>query len=124
MLSWVCTYGVILQLPEIRHLEVERCPEIKEIFNGSTNIVSPILPNLKKLILVDMPQLRSILVSNSFEWPSLEKLKILGCPELKSLPFQKNSAVKLTSIEAEKSWWEALENDEDIRDQFRRYCTL
>nr|GFB84725.1 hypothetical protein [Tanacetum cinerariifolium] len=48
-------------MQEIRHLEVERCPEIKEIFNGSTNIVSPILPNLKKLILVDMPQLRSIL---------------------------------------------------------------
>ncbi|PWA93457.1 NB-ARC domains-containing protein [Artemisia annua] len=124
MLTWVCTYGVILQLPEIRHLEVERCPEIKEIFNGSTNIVSPILPNLKKLILVDMPQLRSILVSNSFEWPSLERLKILGCPKLKRLPFQKDGAVKLTSIEAEKSWWEALENDQEVTDQFRRYCTL
>lgn len=124
MLTWVCTYGVILQLPELRHLEVKGCYEIKEIFNGSTNIVSPILPNLKKIILVDMPQLTSILVSNSFEWPSLKRLKILKCPELKRLPFQKNSAVNLTSIEAEMSWWEALENDQDFKDQFRRYCTL
>ncbi|KAL4580784.1 hypothetical protein LXL04_016986 [Taraxacum kok-saghyz] len=124
MLTCVCTYGVILQLPEIRHLEVNGCSEIKEIFNGCANVVSPVLPNLKKLTLVDMPQLTSILVSNTFEWPSLERLKILGCPELKRLPFQKDGAVKLKSIEAEKSWWEALENDIEVKEQFHRYCTL
>ncbi|CAI9304430.1 unnamed protein product [Lactuca saligna] len=124
MLTWVCTYGVILQLPEIRHLEVKGCSEMKEIFSGPVNVVSPVLPNLKKLILVDMPQLTSILVSNSFEWPSLERLKILGCPELKRLPFRKDGAAKLKSIETEKSWWEALENDKDVKEQFQRYCTL
>nr|KAJ0184920.1 hypothetical protein LSAT_V11C900505010 [Lactuca sativa] len=124
MLTWVCTYGVILQLPEIRHLEVKGCSEMKEIFSGPVNVVSPVLPNLKKLILVDMPQLTSILVSNSFEWPSLERIKILGCPELKRLPFRKDGAAKLKSIETEKSWWEALENDKDVKEQFQRYCTL
>ncbi|GKC53670.1 NB-ARC domains-containing protein [Tanacetum coccineum] len=107
-----------------RHLEVEGCIEIKEIFSGSTNTVSPILPNLKKLILIDMPQLRSILVRNSIEWPSLQRLKIHGCPKLKRLPLKKDGVVKLTSIEAEKSWWEALENDQEVTDKFQRYCTL
>ncbi|GJY17072.1 NB-ARC domains-containing protein [Tanacetum coccineum] len=77
-----------------------------------------------KLILIDMPQLRSILVRNSIEWPSLQRLKIHGCPKLKRLPLKKDGVVKLTSIEAEKSWWEALENDQEVTDKFQRYCTL
>ncbi|KAI7981030.1 Disease resistance protein RPS2 [Camellia lanceoleosa] len=116
--------GVIQHLNEIQYLKIEKCQEIEEIIAesdaaGNLNV----LPKLKELILLDMKKLSGVCTIESLEWGSLEKVEIFKCPVLLILPFNKDNAAKLETIEAEKQWWEALPCRE-VKERLKKFCTL
>ncbi|KAK3028352.1 hypothetical protein RJ639_039810 [Escallonia herrerae] len=77
-LTTIFSHGIIEQLTRIQHLEIENCDRIKEIIMKSENrgLGPRVLPQVVKLILLDMPELRSIWSDDSLEWPSLERLQM------------------------------------------------
>ncbi|KAM7478738.1 hypothetical protein LguiA_026951 [Lonicera macranthoides] len=98
-------------LYKLRTLKIEKCFQMEELLvepGNNATVYRDFLPNLETLVLADMPNLRRICAYGSLEWPALEKLQINGCPNLKELPFNKDVAKMLHSIQAEQSWWDAL----------------
>ncbi|KAM7482047.1 hypothetical protein LguiB_006630 [Lonicera macranthoides] len=83
-------------LSNLRTLKIGECCGAKELLIDHRN--TAILPKLRKLVVYNMPTLVRICANISMEWPSLEKLKIHGCPDLKELPFGKDNAVKLRKL--------------------------
>ncbi|KAF2293959.1 hypothetical protein GH714_005947 [Hevea brasiliensis] len=87
-LKKIFSKGLIQQLCKLQHLEVEDCEEIEEIIIETENngLESRALPSLKKLILLNLPRLRSVWIDDSLEWPSLERTVIAMCPLLERYP--------------------------------------
>ncbi|KAJ9174775.1 hypothetical protein P3X46_013381 [Hevea brasiliensis] len=87
-LKKIFSKGLIQQLCKLQHLEVEDCEGIEEIIIEAENngLESRALPSLKKLILLNLPRLRSIWIDDSLEWPSLERTVIAMCPLLERYP--------------------------------------
>ncbi|GFY94678.1 pentatricopeptide repeat (PPR) superfamily protein [Actinidia rufa] len=118
--------GAVQQLHEIQYLKIENCQVVEEIIAESEVVGNLLeLSKLKKLILVDMPNLRSICGIESLKWPSLEKLKIVGCPSLRKLPFNKDNVKELKGVKAEQHWWEALQwQNQESKERITKLCTL
>lgn len=126
-LKKIFSNGMIQQLFELQHLRVEECDQIEEIIMESENIglESCSLPRLKTLVLLDLPKFKSIWVSDSLEWPSLQSIKISMCDMLKRLPFNIANAAKLRLIEGQQSWWGALVWEDDaIKQRLQPLCIL
>ncbi|XAR49328.1 hypothetical protein NMG60_11032497 [Bertholletia excelsa] len=126
MLIKVFPRGSIQQLHELQYLRIEECPRIKElVLESEVAGILNVLPKLKEMVLIDMPELESICRNESLDWPCLGKLRIYKCPGLCGLPFNPNNAKKLELIEAEQEWWDILqwENDE-VKNQLKKSCTL
>ncbi|KAK2973975.1 hypothetical protein RJ640_013536 [Escallonia rubra] len=120
MLTRIFFHGIIEQLTEIQHLEIEKCHQVEEIIIMEyTGLGLRVLPRLVELILVDMLKLRSICSDDSLECPSLERLQVRGCPKLDKLPFSQQNAMKLRSIETEENWWQTQE----VKERFQPYHT-
>ncbi|KAM7477911.1 hypothetical protein LguiA_026124 [Lonicera macranthoides] len=114
-------------LNKLRTLKIEKCSQMKDLFTetGNGGLSLNFLPNLQMLILVDLPNLTRICAYKSFEWPALEKLRIHACPNLIELPFNKDSATRLKLVEAEQSWWDALQwHDPEVKEILQSYCSL
>ncbi|XVE56737.1 hypothetical protein DITRI_Ditri04bG0034900 [Diplodiscus trichospermus] len=127
MLKKIFSLRVIQQLSKLQKLAIQNCAAIEELIEKDANAgqVSPALPDLKTLILIDMPKLRTISVDTSLALPSLKEIQVYRCPELKSLPFDKHNAANLKSIEAEQVWWEELRwPRNDIKEQLQSICNL
>ncbi|XP_022738606.1 probable disease resistance protein At1g12280 isoform X2 [Durio zibethinus] len=127
ILRKIFTLGVIQQLSKLHKLAVQNCAEMEELIEKADNAgqVSPSFSNLETLVLIDMPKLRTISVDKSLAWPLLKELQVYGCPELKSLPFDKDNAANLKSIEAEQVWWETLCWPQNgVKEQLQSICHL
>ncbi|KAK6276070.1 hypothetical protein POUND7_005779 [Theobroma cacao] len=127
MLTKVFSLRVIQQLSVLRKLAIQKCAKLEVLIEkpDSAGQVSPAFPNLETLILIEMPKLRTICVDKSLAWPSLKELQVYMCPELKSLPFDKDNAAYLKSIEAELLWWEALHwPQNEVKEQLQSMCNL
>ncbi|XP_017974040.1 PREDICTED: disease resistance protein RPS2 [Theobroma cacao] len=127
MLTKVFSLRVIQQLSVLRKLAIQKCAKLEVLIEkpDSAGQVSPAFPNLETLILIEMPKLRTICVDKSLAWPSLKELQVYMCPELKSLPFDKDNAAYLKSIEAEQVWWEALHwPQNEVKEQLQSMCNL
>ncbi|KAJ0034111.1 hypothetical protein Pint_26069 [Pistacia integerrima] len=97
-------------MPKLEELTVEDCPDVEEIMLEDENIIDCdqiALPRLKKLKLHYLPGLVNIWRSG---WPSLELISFYDCPRLKKIT-GKDSKLKhrKMEIQAEESWWNALE---------------
>ncbi|XP_023873991.1 probable disease resistance protein At1g15890 [Quercus suber] len=117
--------SMIKELSKLQHLEVEECSEIEEIITESESIgLEPdVLPRLKILVLSNLPRVKRIWTSDSLKWPSLERIKISMCQILTKLPFNNENAINLRRIEADQSWWSALEcQDDAIKQRLRSIC--
>ncbi|KAG8646006.1 hypothetical protein MANES_10G110983v8 [Manihot esculenta] len=79
--------GLVQQFSNLQHLEIEACHEIEEVTLEAENngMNAPALPNLKSIILVGLPSLRSIYIDDSLDWESIDK-RISMCPQLDTLP--------------------------------------
>ncbi|GMH19770.1 hypothetical protein Nepgr_021611 [Nepenthes gracilis] len=93
----VLSCEIIEQLSQLQHLRVEGCSEVTEIIEASIQSGDH-LPRLKILELVSLEGLRSICRNETFEWPSLEKIKIISCDRLANLSLRTNNATKLRLI--------------------------
>lgn len=83
------------------------------------------LPNLKTLVLLDLPKVRSIWISDSIKWSFLKKIEISMCQLLTRLPFNKENAINLECIEVQRSWWDALAWQEAaIEQRLRLICSF
>ncbi|KAJ7967968.1 Disease resistance protein [Quillaja saponaria] len=107
ILKSIFTNGVIQQFSRLQKLTVQDCNEIEDLFTESDGSETELLelPELKTLVLINLPKLRTLCLVNYFVWPSFEVLKIYGCPQLKALPFTKENAINLRSIEGQLEWW-------------------
>lgn len=76
-----------------------------------------LFPQLEILILSDLRNLTSLIQPKILlDFPSLEWLRVELCPKLKQLPFGFQSLSKLSKFEADRTWFEGLEfQDETIK---------
>ncbi|XP_077243586.1 putative disease resistance protein At4g27220 isoform X2 [Tasmannia lanceolata] len=103
---------------------------------GVVNKEHLLLPRLKDLMLYNLPKLWSLCYHRnnrggggggggggshvSLDFPSLESIQVLGCFNLKRLPFGPQRAPKLGRIDGEEAWFEGLEwEDEVIKSRLR-----
>jgi disease resistance protein RPS2 len=124
-LKKIFSKGMIEQLSVLQNLKVEKCSEIEEIIMESENndLTSDVLPNLKTLVLLELRKVRSIWISDSIKWSSLEKIEISMCQELKRLPFNNENAINLGCIKVQQSWWDALTWQEAaIKERLQPIC--
>jgi disease resistance protein RPS2 len=116
---------MIAQLSGLQNLKVEECSEIEEIIMESENsdLELDALQNLKTLVLLDLPKVRSIWIRDSIKWSSLEKIEISKCQLLTRLPFNNENAINLDYIEGQQSWWDALTWQEAaIKERLQPIC--
>ncbi|RVW26932.1 putative disease resistance protein [Vitis vinifera] len=70
-------------------------------------------PSLELLCVEDNPAMEEIIgkyLQAALPFPSLKEIHVAGCPNLRKLPLNSNSATNtLKEIEAHRSWWEELE---------------
>ncbi|TYI41457.1 hypothetical protein ES332_A01G022900v1 [Gossypium tomentosum] len=104
--SWV-TFA-----PHLEGLVILECKGLEEIISeeklgevaelkGNSNLFS----KLGMLYLFQLPKLKTI-YHHALPFPQLEKIIILGCPMLKKLPLNSNSAKgQRLVIEGDKGWW-------------------
>ncbi|KAJ4718292.1 NBS-LRR type disease resistance protein [Melia azedarach] len=103
--------------PQLKYIHVSRCPNMEEIIKaGKLDEVEQMMmgnPNpfakLQVLQLELLLNLKSIYPS-PLPLPDLKEIHVHGCPKLKKLPLDSNSAKehKLV-IKGQKNWWEQLQ---------------
>ena len=108
-LSTFFTITLLACLYNLEELIVEDCPKInglisRESFSFESN---QFLPSLKKISLLDLPELVSI-ASGRCIAPKLERLTTYACPLLESLSPMELSSKKLEVIKREIEWWDSL----------------
>ena len=120
----------LVYAPSLEWLMVTGSDKMEEIIGsdegGNSEIKQQFLSiflRLEKLCLKDLPNLKSI-YSRALPFPSLRKIKVIRCPNLRKLPLKhSNSATNtLEIIEGEPSWWEELEwEDDNLEGTFTPY---
>ncbi|RWR71974.1 putative disease resistance protein [Cinnamomum micranthum f. kanehirae] len=145
-LKKVFQLGIIRQLCSLEVLSIIGCTKMEEIIeieeeeeismsvaSHTHNVISYdndrlILPNIKLIHLLNLPELVSICRGfSNFEWPSLETIGIDYCPKLESLSFLSDGtnivAHALKKIRGSSSWWEEeLEwEDNDIKQRLQPF---
>lgn len=105
---------MVVRLNQLQFLQVENCNGIEEIVNAGSFVEPTALPKLKKLQLIDLPNLSYIFHNASLAWPSLESILIKTCENLKSFPFTIENAIKLRVIRCTQVWWNQLVWPNDI----------
>ncbi|ERM95048.1 probable disease resistance protein At1g12280 [Amborella trichopoda] len=104
--------NVVQCLPCLEKMKIRWCSGLEEIISGGQVGQNITLPKLKELKLYDLVKLRSI-CEIAITWPSLVRIFVRGCPELKRLPLGLREAEMLRLIEGEKEWWAGLEWEDD-----------
>ncbi|PIA24910.1 hypothetical protein AQUCO_14800007v1 [Aquilegia coerulea] len=109
----------LLLIPNLQTLRIWSCSSLQDIISSSEESGGGGYPcdenttfsNLKSLELYNLPNLQSICSHTSaLPFPSLETIKVYGCPKLRRLPLDSNSAKNtLKKIEGEAEWWNGLE---------------
>ena len=69
-------------------------------------------PNLKHLILVELPKLKSFCSSSIKLFDSLQTIRIRKCPKLKSVTLlweDPHPPASLGAVEVQKEWWDSVE---------------
>nr|GLL17322.1 probable disease resistance protein At4g27220 isoform X2 [Ipomoea trifida] len=122
-------HALLQNLKNLEELSVIYCSQLEVVIGGvggdgeeegSSN--TPIyLPKLKELVLGNMPELKSICNGREMICPSIEKISIWGCTNVKRMPsfLPINEATeqpcipssfrKIQLFEDDKEWWESLE---------------
>nr|GMC55546.1 probable disease resistance protein At1g12290 isoform X2 [Ipomoea batatas] len=122
-------HALLQNLKNLEELSVRYCSQLEVVIGGvggdgeeegSSN--TPIyLPKLKELFLADLPELKTICNGREMICPSIEKITIWGCTNVKRMPsflpineateqqYLPPSFPKIKLYEDEKEWWESLE---------------
>ncbi|THG14118.1 hypothetical protein TEA_028754 [Camellia sinensis var. sinensis] len=108
-LTSIFTRSLLGNLNNLDELIIEDCPQINSLVSqeSSCSEPNPFLPNLKKISLLDLPELASISSGLLFA-PKLERIIIYACPMLESLSPMELSSNDLKVIKGEIEWWNSL----------------
>ena len=117
-------------MQNLEQIEVYDCEQLEEIIGGAeasddeveeeeAKEIVKIFPQLRKLILRGLPELKTICSSsNIILCDSLNSIEIYKCPKLKRLPLslhlidgERSSLPSSLQIKIEKERWESLEWD-------------
>ncbi|XP_028118396.1 disease resistance protein At4g27190-like [Camellia sinensis] len=122
-LTTVFTVGMLRNLSNLEELIVENCTRISNLvgLKYSDSKSGHFLPNLKKILLLELPKLVSI--SNGLcIAPKLERIFIFFCPKLVKLSTMKVSSKDLKVIKGENEWWGALKwHESDLSSDHQDY---
>ncbi|KAK4279877.1 hypothetical protein QN277_011581 [Acacia crassicarpa] len=117
----------LIHAPNLEVLELFKCDLLEEIISEDIGILkNNLFSNLTSLLLKSLNNLRSI-CRMTLQFPSLKKIIVWCCPNLKKLPFNSQSALKnLRLCEGEREWFHQLQwEDEDTKNllssQFRDF---
>lgn len=95
-------------------IEVRSCYRLESLFNyvsRQTASTAPVVPNLKKLELEDLPMLRTVISRPKELCPPLEHIEIIKCYLLRKLPLTVQNANIIKEIRGESHWWSELKWD-------------
>ncbi|XP_058106914.1 uncharacterized protein LOC131250647 [Magnolia sinica] len=102
MLQKVFSMDMVRQLSNLEDLFIRDCSSIEEILDDKEAEravdYDDLLPNLWTLDLRDLPQLTRISKPTSLSWLSSPAIEVEDCPNLKSLPFDRQNAEQLHKI--------------------------
>ncbi|KAJ9692225.1 hypothetical protein PVL29_011341 [Vitis rotundifolia] len=122
----------LIYAPRLELLSIGDSQEMEEIIGsdecGDSEIEQQnlnIFSRLVKLTLVAVPNLKSI-YRRALPFPSLKEIGVIGCPNLRKLPLNSNSATNtLKKIEGHLTWWEELEwEDDNLKRTFTPYFKI
>ncbi|XP_030469181.2 probable disease resistance protein At1g61300 isoform X5 [Syzygium oleosum] len=106
------THDMLLRLPYLQDIRVGDCKSIEVIIGTIPDKPHPILPNLIRLTLWNLPELKSI-CDEIVSWILFRRFDIRNCPKLKRLPLADNGlpypSPYLESICINQMTWESLE---------------
>ncbi|KAI8027616.1 Disease resistance protein RPS2 [Camellia lanceoleosa] len=121
-LTTIFTVGMLRNLANLE-LIVEDCTKISSLVDlkYSDSKSGHFLPNLKKILLLELPKLVSI--SNGLcIAPKLERMVIFFCPKLVKLSTMEVSSKDLKVIKGENEWWGALKwHESDLSSDHQDY---
>ncbi|KAI8004762.1 LRR receptor-like serine/threonine-protein kinase EFR [Camellia lanceoleosa] len=108
-LTSIFTTSLLGNLNNLDELIIEDCPQINSLVSQESSCSEPnsFLPSLKKISLLDLPELVSISSGLLFA-PKLERIIIYACPMLESLSPMELSSNDLKVIKGEIEWWNSL----------------
>ncbi|CAL5417319.1 unnamed protein product [Camellia sinensis] len=108
-LTSIFTTSLLGNFDNLEELIIEDCPQIKSLVSQESSCFepNPFLPSLKKISLLDLPELVSICSGHLFA-PKLERIIIYACPMLESLSPMELSKNYLKVIKGEIEWWNSL----------------
>ncbi|XP_031251792.1 disease resistance protein At4g27190-like [Pistacia vera] len=121
-LDYIFRSSMIQYFRKLEELVIEDCQAIEQIIveDEITDSCSVTLPSLKKLTLHYLPGLVNIWKS---PWPQLGHISFYCCPNLKKIGI--DSRFKDVIVKAEKSWWDALEwENDELRLYLENYSTI
>ncbi|KAK4414609.1 putative disease resistance protein [Sesamum alatum] len=102
---------IVTLCPQFKYLTtLDDCEQVEQLFKFDQN--SALFPNLKRIKLVDCPELR-FLSEQNVVCPRLEKVSVRNCHLLKKLPLTTQNIETIKEIEGEQVWWDQLEWDND-----------
>ncbi|XP_056172869.1 probable disease resistance protein At4g27220 isoform X3 [Syzygium oleosum] len=106
------THDMLLRLPYLQDIIVGDCKGIEVILGTVPDMTHPFLPNLIRLTLRNLPELKST-CDGIVSWVSFQRIDIKNCPKLKRLPLLDNGfscpPLYLRSILINRLTWESLE---------------
>ncbi|KAJ1274669.1 hypothetical protein BS78_05G079400 [Paspalum vaginatum] len=131
-------YSNLITLKLLKHIHLEHCPRLEEIFpcslsipaletlvivfcsnlktifykQGYYNLAPSPLPSIKSIYLQELPQLQHFHddATFRFETPNWEKLFLRGCPSFQRLPLLKQEYPKSkVQVSGERGWWGKLQ---------------
>ncbi|PIA55319.1 hypothetical protein AQUCO_00800212v1 [Aquilegia coerulea] len=125
----------LLLIPNLQTLQIWSCSSLQEIISSSEESGGGGYPcdenttfsNLKRLELINLPNLQSICSHTSaLPFPYLETIDVLRCPKLRRLPLDSNSANNtLKKIKGWVQWWDGLEwENETTKTHFASLVTF
>ncbi|KAM7254491.1 hypothetical protein ACFE04_003871 [Oxalis oulophora] len=108
----------LILAPNLNHIHVGGCSDIIEELINLKNLGESenlnLFVKLETLELWDLPNLQSI-CKYGLLFPQLKTLSMRGCPKLKKLPINSNTAkdIKFMISRKEKEWWDELEWEDE-----------
>ncbi|XP_034696782.1 probable disease resistance protein At5g63020 [Vitis riparia] len=101
--------------PNLKYLRIVHCCRMEEVIGKGEEDGGNLSPftNLIQVQLFFLPQLKSV-YWNPPPFLYLERITVRGCPELKKLPLNSNSArERRVMIEGKEAWWNELEWEDE-----------
>nr|XP_015897864.2 disease resistance protein At4g27190-like [Ziziphus jujuba var. spinosa] len=109
------SYGdLILTLPNLEAIEARSCYILESLFNyvsRQTTSTAPIVLNLKKLEMEDLPKLNTVFSRPEESCPRLKHVEVTKCYFLRKLPITIQNANVIKEIQGESHWRRELKWD-------------